>query len=182
MSYIRKDKFRYYLDIALEISKRGTCIRRNYGSVIVNKDRIVSTGYSGAPRGAPNCKDIGLCPREEKELPQYSGYEICKSVHSEVNAIIHANYDEMIDGAIYIAGFHDDAGGGELMNVMPCSMCSRIIINAGLAKVIVRRIHNGQEGLRIIDVSAFVRCGYEEVVAQDERAKLEVLPGLKDDD
>ncbi|WP_461248527.1 deoxycytidylate deaminase, partial [Treponema sp. R6D11] len=93
---MRKDKTNYYLDIAQSISSRGTCLRRNFGSIIVNNDQIVSTGYTGSPRGRANCSDRGDCFRNEKNIPRGERYELCRSVHSEANAIIHASRPEMI--------------------------------------------------------------------------------------
>jgi dCMP deaminase len=92
----RVDKTNYYLDIAETISERGTCLRNNYGSVIVKNDEIISTGYSGAPRGRKNCLDLGYCTRKSKTDLSGAGYEMCRSVHSEQNAIISANRRDMI--------------------------------------------------------------------------------------
>ena len=81
----RVDKTNYYLDIAETILERGTCLRNNYGSVIVKNDEIISTGYSGAPRGRKNCLDLGYCIRKQKTDLSGAGYEMCRSVHSEKN-------------------------------------------------------------------------------------------------
>ena len=84
----RVDKHNYYLDIAETVLKRATCLRRNYGAVIVNNDEIISTGYNGAPRGRENCIDLGYCAREKLNIKQGQNYELCRSVHAEQNAII----------------------------------------------------------------------------------------------
>ena len=86
----RRDKTNYYLDIADAVSRRGTCLRRNYGAIIVKNDEILSTGYNGAPRGRKNCVDLGRCTREELQVPSGQRYELCRSVHAEANAIISA--------------------------------------------------------------------------------------------
>ena len=86
----RRDKINYYLDIAQTVLNRGTCRRRNYGSIIVKNDEIISTGYTGAPRGRKNCIDLGYCYREAMNIPRGQMYETCRSVHSEMNAIISA--------------------------------------------------------------------------------------------
>jgi dCMP deaminase len=130
----RPSKKEYYLDLALNVSKRGTCLRRNFGAVIVNRDEIVSTGYSGAPRGAKNCIDIGSCPRQKANIPAGERYELCRSVHAEANAIISAERQKMIGGVMYLAG--EKASDGSLAEAEPCKMCKRFIINAGIKKVV----------------------------------------------
>ena len=87
----RRDKTNYYLDMAEVASERGTCLRRNYGAVIVKNDIIVSTGYVGAPRGRANCIDLGFCMRQKLKIPRGERYEFCRSVHAEANAIIAAS-------------------------------------------------------------------------------------------
>jgi len=130
------------LNIALEVAKRGTCLRRNFGAVIVNNDEIISTGYSGAPRGAKNCLDIGKCKRQELKIPSGERYELCRSVHAEANAVISAARDRIIGGKIYLAGI-DSENEGKLAEAIPCRMCKRIIINAGIKEIIVRAADGG---------------------------------------
>ncbi len=131
----RLSKDSYYLNIALEVSKRGTCLRRNHGAVIVNHDSIVSTGYSGAARGAKNCTAIGSCRREELEVPAGERYELCRSVHAEMNAIIHASREECMGGTLYVVGI-DHQGGKMVPKLQPCALCKRVIINAGIVRVV----------------------------------------------
>src|SRR5690606_2777454 len=92
----RRDKHNYYLDIAEAVLQRGTCLRRNYGSVIVKNDEIIATGYTGAPRRRKNCLDMKYCIRDKMNIPRGQMYELCRSVHSEVNAIISASRQEML--------------------------------------------------------------------------------------
>lgn len=133
----RTDKKNYYLDIAETVLERGTCLRRNFGAIIVKNDQIVSTGYVGAPRGRKNCIDLGVCVREQNNIPRGERYELCRSVHAEANAIIHASRDAMIGSTLYLVG--KDAKTGEYVeNASACSMCKRMIINAGIKKVIIR--------------------------------------------
>ena len=94
----RRDKENYYLDIAETVAERGTCLRRNFGAIIVNKDQIISTGYVGAPRGRRNCIDLGYCVRESLQIPRGERYELCRSVHAEANAIIHASRNDTLGG------------------------------------------------------------------------------------
>lgn len=133
----RRDKINYYLDIAETVLERGTCIRRKFGAIIVKNDEIISTGYVGAPRGRANCVDLGYCTREKLNVPKGQRYELCRSVHAEANAIISAPRKDMIGATIYLACHN--AQTNELDgNVEPCSMCKRLIINAGIQNVIVR--------------------------------------------
>lgn len=154
---MRRNKTNYYLDIAETVSARGTCLRRNYGAIIVKNDEIISTGYVGAPRGRKNCCDIGRCIRQELNIPRGERYEVCRSVHAEANAIISAPRHEMIGATLYLVG--RDAKTGELVaSANSCSMCKRMIINAGISTVIVR---DTKEDFRVIDVDS-------EWVVQDE--------------
>ena len=134
---MRTDKINYYLDIAETVLERGTCIRRNFGAIIVKNDVIISTGYVGAPRGRKNCSDLGVCVRETLKVPRGERYELCRSVHAEQNAIIHARREDMLGSTLYLVG--KDAKTGEYVeNASACSMCKRMIINAGITKVYIR--------------------------------------------
>lgn len=144
----RKDKINYYLDIALAVLSRGTCLRRNFGAVIVKNDEIVSTGYTGAPRMRKNCSDLGYCLREKYNIPRGERYEMCRSVHAEANAIISASRDKMIDSSLYLVGV-DFKTNLLVKDTRPCAMCKRLIINAGIKEVIVREENNEY---KIIDV------------------------------
>ena len=108
---MRTDKINYYLDIAETVLERGTCLRRNFGAIIVKNDQIISTGYVGAPRGRQNCIDLGVCVRETLKVPRGERYELCRSVHAEQNAIIHARREDMIGSTLYLVG--KDAKTGE---------------------------------------------------------------------
>ncbi len=133
----RRDKVNYYLDIAETVAKRGTCLRKLYGAVIVKNDEIVSTGYVGAPRGRKNCSDLGYCVRNQLNIPRGERYELCRSVHAEANAIISASRERMIDSTLYLVGI-ELADMSYVKNACCCSMCKRNIINAGIKNVIIR--------------------------------------------
>ena len=133
----RRDKVNYYLDLAEVVSQRCTCIRRHYGAVIVKNDEVISTGYVGAPRGRKNCSDIGECIRTKMKIPRGERYELCRSVHAEANAIISASRDEMIGSSLYLVGIEVDSGS-YIENSCCCSMCKRLVINAGIEKVYLR--------------------------------------------
>ena len=134
---MRQNKINYYLDIAEAVSGRGTCLRRNYGAIIVKNDEIISTGYVGAPRGRKNCCDMGKCVRTELNIPRGERYEVCRSVHAEANAIISASRDKMIGATMYLVG-KEVSDGSYIKNSNSCSMCKRMIINAGISKVVIR--------------------------------------------
>ena len=134
----RTSKENYYLDIADAVLERSTCLRRKYGAIIVRNDEIISTGYNGAPRGRRNCTDLGRCTREELKIPSGERYELCRSVHAEANAIISAARRDMLDATLYLAG-RDAKTGETLHDTTSCSMCRRTIINAGIARVVIRR-------------------------------------------
>lgn len=146
----RIDKINYYLDIAETVLKRSTCIRRQFGAVIVKNDEIISTGYNGSPRGRKNCSDIGLCIRSKLNIPRGERYELCRSVHAEQNAIISASRNELIGSTIYLA-CHDAITQNLDGNVEPCSMCRRFIINAGIDKVIIRTTSTDFKTININD-------------------------------
>ena len=133
----RRDKYNYYLDIAETVLERGTCLRRNYGAIIVKHDEIISTGYSGAPRGRKNCCDLGYCIRQKLNIPRGQNYEKCRSVHAEANCIISASRRDMIGSTLYLVGKEMESGE-YVQNTNSCSMCKRLMINAGIDRVIIR--------------------------------------------
>lgn len=148
----RRDKHNYYLDIAETVLERGTCIRRNYGSIIVKNDEIISTGYTGSPRGRKNCIDLNSCIREKLNVPRGTHYELCRSVHSEANAIISASRRDMIGATLYLVG--KDAKTKEYVeNANSCSMCKRLIINSGIEHVVIR---DSKDAFREIDVDSWI--------------------------
>ena len=135
---IRLSKTDYYLNIAADVAKRGTCLRRNYGAVIVRNDEIIATGYTGAPRGSLNCSETGICRRQELNIPSGERYELCRSVHAEQNAIISAARADMIGATLYLYGWEMKDGKfyKPLDKAEPCLLCKRMIVNAGIIEVI----------------------------------------------
>lgn len=148
----RRDKTNYYLDIAEEVSKRCTCLRRHYGAVIVKNDEIVSTGYVGAPRGRANCSDLGYCVRQKLNIPRGERYELCRSVHAEANAIISAPRERMIDSTMYLTGL-EVSDKSYINNANSCSMCKRMVINAGIKTVVIRLT---RDEYKTIEVSSWI--------------------------
>lgn len=134
----RIDKINYYLNIAKAVADRSTCLRKKSGAVIVNKDEIISTGYSGAPRGRENCIDLGYCCKK-KYFPdvRHAGYDACRSVHAEQNALISASRKNMLGATLYLVQYRTDTGNYE-ENAGCCQMCRKMIINSGIEQVVVR--------------------------------------------
>ena len=154
---MRWDKLNYYLDIAETVLARGTCLRRNFGAIIVKNDQIISTGYVGAPRGRENCCDLGYCTREKLQIPRGERYELCRSVHAEANAIIAAPREQMLGATLYLVG--RDMSTGEIMrDANSCTMCKRMIINAGIETVVIR---DDKEHFRVYNV-------HNQYILQDE--------------
>ncbi|MEG0774435.1 cytidine deaminase [Clostridium sp.] len=148
----RIDKHNYYLDICETVLGRGTCLRRNFAAIIVKNDEIISTGYSGAPRGRANCSDLGFCRREELKVPRGTRYELCRSVHAEQNAIISSRRQDMLGATLYLVG--KEKSTNELVeNAAPCSLCKRFIINSGIDKVIIR---DTESTYRIVEVDYWI--------------------------
>ncbi len=163
----RRTKDDYYLDIADAVRGRATCLRRTYGAIIVKNDEIMSTGYNGAPRGRSNCTDLGICHREELRIPSGERYELCRSVHAEANAIISASRRDMLGSTLYLVG--RDAKTGQYLNdTTSCAMCRRLIINAGIERVIARV---GEDGIQVTEV--------EDWVTEDDSVPSLPRPGTK---
>lgn len=147
---MRPSKDVYYMGIAKAVAQRGTCLRRCYGAVIVNNDQIISTGYCGAPRGVQNCIDIKKCKREELKIPSGERYELCMSVHAEMNAIIHAARERMIGSILYVYG--QDTKSNKPVAAKPCMLCKKMIINAGISKVMINTV----KGMKTFDVNGWL--------------------------
>ena len=135
----RISKENYYLDIAETVLERSTCLRRCYGAIIVKNDEIVSTGYNGAPRGRKNCMDLGYCAREAMNVPSGQRYELCRSVHAEANAITKvAKSGNSSDGAtLYVTA-------------SPCIECSKLIIQAGIKRVVYKDEYRLTDGVDLL--------------------------------
>ena len=135
----RVSKRNYYLDIAQTVLERATCLRRVYGAIIVKNDEIISTGYNGAPRGRKNCVDLGYCTREQLKVPRGERYELCRSVHAEANAITK------------VAKSANNCDGSTLyITAAPCIECSKLIIQAGIRRVVYSEDYRSEEGLNLL--------------------------------
>jgi len=149
---MRRDKINYYLDLAEMVSNRGTCLRKRYGAVIVKNDEVISTGYVGAPRGRKNCIDLGTCVRAKLNVPRGERYELCRSVHAEANATISAPRDKMIGSSMFLCGLEMDTNE-YVRNSSCCSMCKRMVINAGIEKVYIR---DSKDEYRVVEVQEWI--------------------------
>ena len=143
----RIDKENYYLDIAQTVAGRSTCLRRCYGAILVKSDEII------APRGRRNCVDLNYCTREALNIPSGERYELCRSVHAEANAIISAARSEALGATLYMACVEPESGA-LIPGSTSCSMCRRLIINAGIARVVIR---DTRTEYRVVDVADWVR-------------------------
>ncbi len=116
----------YFMKMAQLAASRSTCLRRQVGAVIVKDRHVIATGYNGAPKGLPHCADIGGCLREQLGVPSGERHELCRALHAEQNAIIQAaTLAQSIEGAtIYVTN-------------QPCSICAKMIINAGIERIVV---------------------------------------------
>ena len=148
----RIDKENYYLDIAQTVAERATCLRRHYGAILVKSDEIIATGYNGAPRGRKNCVDLNYCTREALNIPSGERYELCRSVHAEANAIISAARSETLGATLYMACVNP-ATGELIPGSTSCSMCRRLIINAGIRRVVIR---DTARDYRVVEVAEWV--------------------------
>ncbi len=114
----------YFMSIARLVAGRSTCLRRRVGAILVLDRRILATGYNGAPAGLPHCEETG-CVRERLGVPSGERHELCRGIHAEQNAIIQsANYGTGIDGSTIYTTHR------------PCSVCAKMIINAGVVRVV----------------------------------------------
>jgi dCMP deaminase len=163
---MRPPKDEYYLEIAKTIALRSPCSLRKYGAIIVKNDAIVSTGYNGSARGVINCLDVG-CIKEILNLPKGRGYEDCPAVHAEENAVVNAarNGTSVLGGTLYIAGVDKE---GKLTEAMPCLRCRRILINAGIERVVIRKEDGG---IKYINT--------QEWIGEDTKTYLEKLEKVK---
>ena len=147
----RVSKNQYYLGIAEEVARRSTCFRRSIGAIIIRDDQIISTGYVGAPRKTKDSLEHGSCLRDKLNIPHGQRYELCRSVHAEQNAIINAARAgvSLLGGDMYIYG--SAAGKFQPIDAFPCFICKKMIINAGLNRVICSTADGKMKIFRVSD-------------------------------
>lgn len=133
----RISKIDMYLNSAENFAYRSTCLKRKYGAVIVKDDAVISTGYNGSPRGFENCSDIGNCPRMKRNMHQGEGYGMCRAVHAEANALLNCSREQTLGADLYLTGINP--GDCSVHRAKPCPLCARLIIQAGINNVILRK-------------------------------------------
>lgn len=154
----------YCLNIAREIGKHSTCFRNKLGAVIVKDHVILTTGYIGAPRKTKDCLEREECLRDKLNIPHGQNYVICRSVHAEQNAIINAarSGTSIVGGDMYLCGL---TGKGERIDTFPCFLCKRMIINAGLKRMIC----STRDGnYKIFQVKDWVKDWQEKDIVDDK--------------
>ena len=130
----------YFMEMAELTAKRATCSRRQVGAVIVRDNRAVATGYNGAPRGLAHCEEKGGCLREKLNVPSGQRHELCRALHAEQNAIISA---ASMGNAI--------EGGTIYITHQPCVICAKMIVNAGIRRIVVREGYPDELSMEILD-------------------------------
>ncbi|MBU4076495.1 MAG: cytidine/deoxycytidylate deaminase family protein [Euryarchaeota archaeon] len=129
----------YFMEIAIIVAKRSTCLRNQVGAVIVKEKRILSTGYNGAPRNLEHCLDIG-CVREQNNIASGTRHELCRAVHAEQNAIIQAAiHGVSIENAIVYCTHQ------------PCILCAKMLINANVNKVVYGTVYPDTQALKFFE-------------------------------
>ena len=130
----------YFMEMAELTAKRSTCMRRQVGAVIVKDRHAIATGYNGAPRGIMHCEDRGGCLRQQLNVPSGQRHELCMALHAEQNAIIQA-----------AAMGHGIEGGTIYITPQPCAICAKMIINAGITRIVIREGYPDELAASILD-------------------------------
>ena len=145
----RPDNDTYFMEMAHLISTRSTCVRRQVGAVIVKDKRVLTTGYNGSPKGTMHCEELG-CLRVQKNIPSGTMHELCRGVHAEQNAVIQAAYFGI-----------SIAGGTIYTTTYPCSMCSKILINAGIKELVYSDSYPDEMSQKLFDETSITVRKYE---------------------
>ena len=161
----RPEKEDYYLNIAQVVSRRSTCLKVLIGAIIVKEDQIIATGYVGAPRHTRSSLDHGFCLRQKLQIPSGTQYELCRSVHAEQNTIINAARAgvSLLGGDMYIFG--EQRESGKTLFAFPCFICKKMIVNAGLNRIVVSQ--PGAERYTVFMVGVWVREWQEQDILED---------------
>ena len=130
----------YFMEMAELTAQRSTCIRRQVGAVIVREKRAIATGYNGAPRGLAHCEEKGGCLRQKLQIPSGQRHELCRALHAEQNAIIQA-----------ASMGHAIEGGTIYITHQPCVICAKMIVNAGIRRIVVRQGYPDQLAMEILE-------------------------------
>ncbi|MFH1036929.1 MAG: hypothetical protein V1756_02635 [Patescibacteria group bacterium] len=176
----RPSKDEYYLNISRQIGLRSTCFRNKGGALIVREDQIVATGYIGAPRKTKDCLERGECLRDRLKIPHGKRYEMCRSVHAEMNAIVNAARAgvSLLGADIYIS--FENPKDGTPRDSFPCFICKKLIINCGINRVVCSTAEDKMITFRVSD---WVKDWQEKDLVDDEHqfgTDLNLKEGLKE--
>ena len=136
----------YFMEMAELAATRSTCMRRNVGAVIARDKHAIATGYNGAPQGTDHCEDIGGCIRQKLGVPSGQRHEICRALHAEQNAIIQA---AKMGNAV--------EGGTIYVTHKPCVICAKMIINAGIKRIVIKEDYPDEMSEGIL-AEAGIKC------------------------
>ena len=160
----RPSKQEHYINIAKEVAQRSTCFRVRIGSIVVKDDAIISTGYVGAPRKTKDCLERGDCLRKKLNVPRGHRYELCRSVHAEQNAIINSGRSGAnLFGADMYMWASDEKGN--LLDGLPCFICKKMIINAGI-KRFISMMKDGS--IKVTNIDDWVKDWQEKDIIDDK--------------
>ncbi len=148
---MRPDWNQYFMDIAELVKTRSTCLRRQVGAVIVKDKRMLATGYNGAPSGMRHCLELGGCLREQMNIPSGERHELCRALHAEQNAIIQAAYHGISIN-----------GGTMYVTLQPCSLCAKMIVNAGIVKIVFKGSYPDELSMSILEEAGIELVHYKE--------------------
>lgn len=132
---MRPDWDTYFMEITHVVAKRSTCSRRQVGAILVKDKHILATGYNGAPRKMAHCDEVG-CMRDKLQIPSGERHELCRALHAEQNAIIQASVQGI-----------SIAGSTLYCTMSPCSLCAKMLINAGVIRVVFAGLYPDQMAL-----------------------------------
>ncbi len=175
----RLSKDEYYLKIARQVGLRSTCFRNRGGAIIVRDDQVIATGYIGAPRKTKDCFERNDCLRDKLGIPHGKQYEMCRSVHAEMNAIINAARAgvSLFGADIYLS--FDNPKDDTARDSFPCFICKKIIINCGIKRVVCT---DNKNNIVIFNVEDLVKDWQEKDIIDDQRqfgTDLNIKEGLK---
>jgi dCMP deaminase len=129
----------YFMQIVELVKTRSTCLRRQVGALIVKDKRILSSGYNGAPAGCMHCSEVG-CIREQLNVPSGERHELCRAIHAEQNAIVQAAYSGISLN-----------GGTMYVSLQPCSLCAKLMINAGIKRLVFKGSYPDELSMQLLD-------------------------------
>jgi len=164
----RPPKTEYYLNIARVVATRSTCLKVLIGAILVKEDQIIASGYVGAPRNTKSSLEHGFCLRQKLQIPSGSQYELCRSVHAEQNAIINAARAgvSLLGADMYIFG--TSRSDGHIINAFPCFICKKMIINAGINRVVCSLHSDQKKPYLVFSVEDWVREWQSQDIISDQ--------------